>query len=86
LVSSKIISGSLLQESSRHVNPFVRNSIPLVASVAENRPSTWASLYLELGSLIILGVFGFFFAFQRLREGDVLLIIFGVTGFYLPRA
>jgi len=41
-----------------------------------------ASLYLELGSLIILAVFGFFFAFQRLREGDVLLIIFGVTGFY----
>src|SRR3989454_5590550 len=32
--------------------------------------------------MIILGVFGFFFAFQRLREGDVLLIIFGVTGFY----
>jgi dolichyl-diphosphooligosaccharide--protein glycosyltransferase len=83
LVSTKIISGALLQgKFLATVNPFVRNSIPLVASVAENRPSTWASLYLELGSLIILGVFGFFFAFQRLREGDVLLIIFGVTGFY----
>jgi dolichyl-diphosphooligosaccharide---protein glycosyltransferase len=83
LVSTKILSGALLQgKFLATVNPFVRNSIPLVASVAENRPSTWASLYLELGSLIILGVFGFFFAFQRLREGDVLLIIFGVTGFY----
>jgi len=83
LVSTKVVSGALLQgKFLATVNPFVRNSIPLVASVAENRPSTWASLYLELGSLIILGVFGFFFAFQRLREGDVLLIIFGVTGFY----
>jgi len=83
LISTKVVSGALLQgKFLATVNPFVRNSIPLVASVAENRPSTWASLYLELGSLIILGVFGFFFAFQRLREGDVLLIIFGVTGFY----
>src|SRR5712692_5100636 len=83
LVSTKIFSGSLLQgKFLATVDPFVRNNIPIVASVAENRPSTWASLYLELGSLIILAVFGFFFAFQRLREGDVLLIIFGVTGFY----
>jgi hypothetical protein len=83
LVSTKILSGSLLQgKFLATVDPFVRNNIPIVASVAENRPSTWASLYLELGSLIILAVFGFFFAFQRLREGDILLIIFGVTGFY----
>ena len=27
-------------------------------------------------------MFGFFFAFQRLRDSDVLLIVFGVTGFY----
>ncbi len=64
------------------LDPFVRNNIPLVASVAENRPSTWASLYLEIGSVILLAVFGFFFAFQRLRDSDILLIIFGVTGFY----
>src|SRR3989449_4789517 len=49
------------------VNPFIRNNIPLVASVAENRPATWASFFLELGAMTLLGVFGFFFAFQRLR-------------------
>jgi dolichyl-diphosphooligosaccharide---protein glycosyltransferase len=64
------------------LDPFIRNNVPLIASVAENRPSTWASLYLEIGSVILLAVFGFFFAFQRLRDSDVLLIIFGVTGFY----
>src|SRR3989442_5925082 len=83
LVSTKVVSGALLQgKFLATVNPFVRNSIPLVASVAENRPSTWASLYLELGSLIILGVFGVFFAFQRLREGGVHLLMSAVTGFY----
>jgi dolichyl-diphosphooligosaccharide---protein glycosyltransferase len=64
------------------VDPFLRNGIPLVASVAENRPSTWASFFLELGSILLLGVFGFFFAFQRLRDSDILLIIFGATAFY----
>src|SRR5438128_2111643 len=64
------------------VNPFIRNNIPLVASVAENRPATWASFFLELGAMTLLGVFGFFFAFQRLRPPDVLLIVYGATAFY----
>ena len=81
-VSTGLISAGLRGKFYATLNPFIRNSIPLVASVAENRPSTWASLYLEIGSVILLAVFGFFFAFQRLRDSDVLLIIFGVTAFY----
>src|SRR2546426_2114503 len=81
-VSTGLISAGLRGKFYATLNPFIRNSIPLVASVAENRPSTWESLYLEIGSVILLGVFGFFFAFQRLRDTDVLLIIFGVTAFY----
>src|SRR5213080_2319172 len=77
-----LISAGLRGKFIATLDPFVRNSIPLVASVAENRPSTWSSLYLEIGSVILLAVFGFFFAFQRLRDSDVLLIVFGVTGFY----
>ena len=81
-VSAGIISAGLRGKFLATLDPFIRNGIPLEASVAENRPSTWASLYLEIGSLIILAVFGFFFAFQRLRDSDVLLIIFGITAFY----
>src|SRR5207245_2375089 len=77
-----LISAGLRGKFLETIDPFVRNNIPLVASVAENRPSTWSSLYLEIGSIILLAVFGFFFAFQRLRDSDVLLIVFGVTGFY----
>jgi dolichyl-diphosphooligosaccharide---protein glycosyltransferase len=81
-VGTGLISANLRGKFLATLDPFVRNNIPIVASVAENRPSTWASLYLEIGSVILLAVFGFFFAFQRLRDSDVLLIIFGVTGFY----
>jgi len=81
-VGTGLISAGLRGKFLATLDPFVRNNIPLVASVAENRPSTWSSLYLEIGSIILLAVFGFFFAFQRLRDSDVLLIIFGVTGFY----
>ncbi len=77
-----LLKGGLGAKFLTIINPFLRQNIPLVASVAENRPSTWASFYLELGSLILLGVFGFFFAFQRLRDADILLIVFGVTAFY----
>src|SRR3989440_3413691 len=77
-----LISAGLRGKFLARIDPFFRNTIPLVASVAENRPSTWSSLYLEIGSIILLAVFGFFFAFQRLRDSDVLLIIFVVTGFY----
>src|SRR6059036_3501354 len=81
-VSTGLISAGLRGKFYATLNPFIRNSIPLVASVAENRPSTWASFFLEIGSVLLLAVFGFFFAFQRLRDSDVLLIIFGVTAFY----
>ncbi len=81
-VATNLIGVGLRGKFLATIDPFVRNNLPLVASVAENRPSTWASLYLEIGSIILLAVFGFFFAFQRLRDSDILLIIFGVTGFY----
>ncbi len=81
-ITTGIISAGVRGKFLATLDPFIRNNIPLVASVAENRPSTWASLYLEIGSLILLAVFGFFFAFQRLRDSDVLLIIFGITAFY----
>ncbi len=82
IATTNFLSTSLGSKFLTTLNPFLRQNIPLVASVAENRPSTWASFFLELGSILLLGVFGFFFAFQRLRDSDILLIIFGVTAFY----
>src|SRR5206468_728072 len=60
VATTSVLSTGLGSKFLTTVNPFLRQGIPLVASVAENRPSTWASFFLELGSIILLGVFGFF--------------------------
>src|SRR5712692_3877680 len=65
--TSSLLSSGLGAKFLTTLDPFLRQGIPLVASVAENRPSTWASFFLELGSIILLGVFGFFFAASLVR-------------------
>ena len=64
------------------LDPTTRFKMPLVESVAEHRPATWASFFLEFGILIFYGIFGLYFATRRLRESDVFLILFGVTAAY----
>jgi len=54
----------------------------LVESVAEHRPATWASFFFEFGIISLLGIFGFFFASQRLRNNDIFLILFGLSSLY----
>jgi dolichyl-diphosphooligosaccharide--protein glycosyltransferase len=64
------------------VNPLTRLEMPLVESVAEHRPGTWSAFFYEFGALIILGVLGFFFSLQKLRNNDLFLILFGLSSIY----
>jgi len=64
------------------LNPSTRLDLPLVESVAEHRPATWASFFFEFGIVSLLGIFGFFFASQRLRNNDIFLILFGLSSLY----
>jgi len=64
------------------LNPSTRLDLPLVESVAEHRPATWASFFFEFGIISLLGIFGFFFASQRLRNSDIFLILFGLSSLY----
>ena len=64
------------------LNPATRFEMPLVESVAEHRPATWASFFYESGIYLFLGMFGFYFLTRRMGEGDLLLILLGVTSFY----
>ncbi len=64
------------------LNPSARLELPIVESVAEHRPATWASFFYEFGIMIFLGVFGLFFAAQRRRNGDIFLIVFGLSSVY----
>jgi len=64
------------------LNPSTRLELPLVESVAEHRPATWATFFFEFGIISLLGIFGFFFASQRLRNSDIFLILFGLSSLY----
>lgn len=64
------------------VNPILRGQMPIVESVAEHRPATWASSYYHFGFLTILALIGFFFAFKKPTNKNIYLILFGVTSLY----
>ncbi|MGC8961631.1 MAG: Ig-like domain repeat protein, partial [Candidatus Bathyarchaeia archaeon] len=76
------VISSLEGKFSAVLNPGIRVAMPLVESVAEHRPGTWASIFYEFGALIFLGTFGFYFAARNGRPGDVFLILFGLTSAY----
>ncbi|MFW9935497.1 MAG: STT3 domain-containing protein [Candidatus Thorarchaeota archaeon] len=64
------------------IDPLIRKEAFLLASVGEHLPSPWATFWFNLSFLVLLMPFGFYIAFQRERETDILLIIFALTALY----
>ncbi len=64
------------------IDPLIRQQAFLLASVGEHLPSPWATFWYNLGILVLLMPFGFYIAFRRERDSDILLIIFALTALY----
>jgi dolichyl-diphosphooligosaccharide--protein glycosyltransferase len=64
------------------INPFSRIEMPLVESVQEHRPATWASFYYQFGQLVFLAPLGIVFAFRRLNYQKLFMVIFALTMLY----
>lgn len=64
------------------LNPFARLDMPIVESVAEHRPATWAAFYYEFGLLLFLAPLGFYFTMRRRTNADIFLTLFGLTSMY----
>jgi dolichyl-diphosphooligosaccharide--protein glycosyltransferase len=64
------------------INPSIRASTPLIASVAEHRVSAWGNLYLELGVGAIFFLTGLYFVLKNPTNRNIFLLLFGVTGLY----
>jgi dolichyl-diphosphooligosaccharide--protein glycosyltransferase len=64
------------------LNPFTRLDMPIVESVSEHRPATWASFFYEYNTLTFLGLFGFFFILRRLRNTDIFITLAALTSLY----
>jgi dolichyl-diphosphooligosaccharide--protein glycosyltransferase len=64
------------------LNPFLRETMPIIESVQEHRPATWASIYYQFGLLLFLVPLGFYFAFKKQTNHNLFLIIFALTTIY----
>jgi dolichyl-diphosphooligosaccharide--protein glycosyltransferase len=64
------------------INPSIRSSTPLIASVAEHRVTAWGNLYMELGISAIFFLLGLYFVLKKPTNRNVFLLLFGITGLY----
>jgi len=61
---------------------YAKKYIPIIASVSEHQPTTWASYFFDLHYLLIFSPVGFYYCFKDPTPGKVFLGIFGILGVY----
>jgi len=76
------LGGRLSPREFSVLNPFSRLDMPIVQSVAEHRPATWAAFYYEFGLLLFLAPLGFYFTLRRRTNANLFLTLFGLTSMY----
>ncbi|MFX1435599.1 MAG: STT3 domain-containing protein [Promethearchaeota archaeon] len=64
------------------INPLVREGASLVASVAEQNPSSWSVFYYNTLIPLVLVPLGIYFCFKRLNAADIFLIAFVISMYY----
>ena len=64
------------------LDPFLRESNPLIASVAEHRISTWGNIYFDLGIGLVFFLTGLYFTMKNPTNKNVFLLLFGLTSLY----
>jgi len=74
--------GGLAGKFATVLNPSIRSSAPLIASVAEHRVTAWGNLYLELGICAIFFLTGLYFTLKNPTNRNIFLLLFGITGLY----
>lgn len=64
------------------IDPLLRPSLPLVASVGEHQPATWGAFWSDFGVTAILMMFGLYFLVKRRSDIDVFYIIALLSALY----
>ena len=64
------------------LSPLIRDSLNIVASVAEHMPSSWSVFYYNTLIPLTLLPLGLFFLFKRANAADILLLSFLILIFY----
>eukprot|EP00742_Colponemidia_sp_Colp-10_P002221 GILJ01002375.1.p1 GENE.GILJ01002375.1~~GILJ01002375.1.p1 ORF type:complete len:708 (+),score=115.24 GILJ01002375.1:49-2172(+) len=61
---------------------YAKEHIPIIASVSEHQPTTWASLFFDLHLLCFMLPAGMYFCFKDMTDASIFLILYGVTSIY----
>ena len=61
---------------------YAKEHIPIIASVSEHQPTTWASFFFDLHILVFLFPAGLYFCFRNLQDANIFLVIYAVTSVY----
>uniref|UniRef100_A0A1B6E236 Dolichyl-diphosphooligosaccharide--protein glycosyltransferase subunit STT3A n=1 Tax=Clastoptera arizonana TaxID=38151 RepID=A0A1B6E236_9HEMI len=61
---------------------YAKYHIPIIASVSEHQPTSWASFYFDLQMLVFMFPVGLYFCFSKLTDANIFLILYGVTSIY----
>ncbi|KAF5829471.1 Oligosaccharyl transferase STT3 subunit-domain-containing protein [Dunaliella salina] len=61
---------------------YAKKFIPIVASVSEHQPTTWASYAFDLHLLVFAAPAGMYYCFKRLTDENIFLLTFALTAIY----
>lgn len=61
---------------------YAKEHIPIIASVSEHQPTTWASYFFDLHLLVFFFPAGFYFCFKKPTDGNIFLILYGAISVY----
>jgi len=81
-VAPNIIPFGFGQRLMSVLSPLIRDSLNIVASVAEHMPSSWSVFYYNTLIPLTLLPLGLFFLFKRANAADILLLVFLILIFY----
>mmetsp|Transcript_9144 Transcript_9144/g.13521 ORF Transcript_9144/g.13521 Transcript_9144/m.13521 type:complete len:697 (+) Transcript_9144:25-2115(+) len=61
---------------------YAKKHIPIIASVSEHQPTTWASFFFDLHILTLLTPVGLYFCYQNLNEATIFIALYGTLSVY----
>eukprot|EP01090_Pellita_catalonica_P007489 TRINITY_DN18077_c0_g1_i1.p1 TRINITY_DN18077_c0_g1~~TRINITY_DN18077_c0_g1_i1.p1 ORF type:complete len:471 (+),score=46.98 TRINITY_DN18077_c0_g1_i1:44-1456(+) len=61
---------------------YAKEHIPIIASVSEHQPTTWASFFFDLHALVFLLPAGLYFCFRKLSDANIFAILYAISSVY----
>lgn len=61
---------------------YAKAHIPIIASVSEHQPTSWASYFFDLHILIFLVPAGIYFCLKNPTDSTIFVVLYGVTSVY----